>query len=403
MRLEDFCSVNPRIQYLPEYDMKPETDWYGIKAFFYDGADYDGKKTKVFAHIGYPQMNDGEKVPAVVLVHGGGGHAFPEWIRLWNKKGFAAMAMDTTGFVPREEKKGLLGTETRTMTVDYVHELYGELEEEGYTLGPDKKDMLDYELPIEDQWMYHAVADTILAHNIFLNDEKIDSNKIGIAGISWGSVITAIAIGYDPRYAFAIPIYGGGHLDFDISPKLPTVFRKPKVKELWSAADRFDKVGYPVLWKSWLYDTVFSTGANSLSYFDTKKSGSYLSMSRKMGHSHCLAWDSVEAYRFARRIVDGKLPLIKAISAPEGFGEICFKVEIPEDFTDVKAEIVYSATPMEYAEDNTPQTAWQGIEADIANAFVKGRIPLDACCYFVELRGKVDGVEYISDTEVIYK
>ncbi len=403
MVLEDFCLVNPRVQNLSQYDMKPETAWHGIRALFYDGPRYQDKKTKVFAHIGYPEMKDGEKVPAVVLVHGGGGHAFPEWIRQWNKRGFAAIAMDTTGFVPREDKKGFLGTETKTMGDDYIHELYGELEEDGYTLGPDNSRMLDYALPIEEQWMYHAVADTILAHNILLNDEKIDSNKIGIVGISWGSVITAIALGYDTRYAFAIPIYGGGFLDFELSPKLPTVFQTPKIKERWSAADRFDKVTCPVLWKSWLYDTAFSTGANSLSYVATRDNGAFLSMSREMGHSHGEGWSSLETYRFAQGVVDGKLPLIKVITSPEGFEDICFSIEIPEDFTDVGAEILYSTVPMEYDEESRPKITWQGEKADIKGNTVTGTVPEGACCYFVELRGTVGGVRYVSDTEVQFR
>lgn len=245
MRLEEFCCVNPRVQALPDYDIKLDGAWGDIQTFFYDGADYQGKKTKVFAHMGFPKMQEGEKVPAVVLVHGGGGHAFPEWIRLWNERGFAAIAMDTTGYVPKDEKKGLLVTETRTMKDDYVHALYGDLCEDGYTVGPDKTDMLDYDLPPEEQWMYHAVADTILAHNILRSDDRIDCTKIGIAGISWGAVITSIAIGYDNRYAFAIPIYGSGCLDFQPSPRLPKVFGNPAVKKQWSAADRFHQFRFP--------------------------------------------------------------------------------------------------------------------------------------------------------------
>ena len=403
MRLEDFCSVNPRIQPLDAYGMGDDTPWRGIKAFFYDGADYKGKKTKIFAHIGFPEMEKGKKVPAVVLVHGGGGHAFPEWIRLWNEKGFAAIAMDTTGFVPREDKKGLLVTETSTMGTDYVHELYGELSEDGYTLGPDKSDMLDFDLPLEEQWMYHAVADTILAHNILLNDERIDTNKIGITGISWGSVITSIAIGYDTRYAFAIPIYGSGHLDATTTPKLPSIFGDARVKKLWSAADRFDKVNFPVLWKNWIYDTAFSIVAANRSYKDTQKSGSMLSMSINMHHSHIDAWNSPDPYRFARGIVDGVLPLIKPITSPEGFGEIFFKVQIPKDFTDVAAEIYYLTEPIEYGEDNRLTHSWESVPAKIDENLVHGNVPVDACCYFVQLKGTSDGIEYISDTAIIEK
>lgn len=273
MSLEQFCNILPQMKYLPEYDSKPSTPWHGIKALWYEGAPYQGQKTKVFAYIGYPEMTENQKVPAVVLVHGGGGHAFPEWIRRWNERGFAAIAMDTTGFVPAEEWKGLLGTECSIDNNEgrYVHNLYGALAEDGYTLGPYGSGMQDYDLQIANQWMYHAVADTILAHNILLNDPHILSAQIGIVGISWGAVITSIAIGYDTRYAFANPIYGSAFLDYQPAPALPGIFRHPTVKQLWSAADRLDKVTFPVLWKCWCYDNCFSIGANSLSYQVTKK------------------------------------------------------------------------------------------------------------------------------------
>lgn len=403
MRLEEFCYINPRIQYLPEYDIKIDIEWSSIKTFFYDGADYKGEKTKVFAHMGFPKMQNGEKVPAVVLLHGGGGHAFPEWIRIWNERGFAAIAMDTTGFIPKNDKKGFLVTETHTMKDDYVHELYGELCEDGYTLGPNKKDMLDYNLPLEDQWMYHAVADTILAHNILLNDERIDNMKIGITGISWGAVITSIAIGYDNRYAFAIPIYGSGYLDFEPAPKLPSIFRNPTVKKLWSGADRFNRITFPILWKCWLYDFAFSVGANSLSYLATKNSGSMFSMSIQMSHSHIAAWNSLESYRFAEGVISGKLPLIKLKSEPVGFGEIVFAIEIPEDFDDVAAELFYLTEPLHYDESNNINKTWQSIKANVKDDFVTCTIPQDACCYFVELKGSVNDREYITDSSIVQK
>ena len=38
---------------------------------------------------------------AMVLVHGGGGTAFDAWVRAWVKAGYAAIAMDTCGALPR--------------------------------------------------------------------------------------------------------------------------------------------------------------------------------------------------------------------------------------------------------------------------------------------------------------
>ena len=44
-----------------------------VKAIFYEGLPFKGKQTRVFAWYGIPEAEKGEKVPAIVLVHGGGG------------------------------------------------------------------------------------------------------------------------------------------------------------------------------------------------------------------------------------------------------------------------------------------------------------------------------------------
>jgi hypothetical protein len=64
----------------------------------------------------------------------------------------------------------------------------------------------------KDLWMYQCVTEVILAHNLLMQDERIDANKIGITGISWGGIITSTAIGVDTRFQFAVPVYGCGYL-----------------------------------------------------------------------------------------------------------------------------------------------------------------------------------------------
>ena len=72
-----FLSAEPHVEYHPDYNphSNPSADkneWSNIMALTYDSATINGQKTKVFAYIGFPdgasQLN---KVPAVVLVHGG--------------------------------------------------------------------------------------------------------------------------------------------------------------------------------------------------------------------------------------------------------------------------------------------------------------------------------------------
>ena len=348
-------------------------------------------------------MKEGQKAPAMVLVHGGGGHPYAEWIRRWNERGYVAIAMDTTGFFPGEEIKGLHGTEAPKEERKYVHELYGKLAEDGYSVGPDNTEMKDYEEPIGDQWMYHAVSATILAHNILRQDPLVDVNKIGIVGISWGGVITSIAMGYDHRYAFAVPIYGSGYLDKLHPADIMDMFSHPIVKKNWSASKRFAKVAYPVLWLCYCRDTCFCFGANSLSYKDTKHSGSYFSNRYHMGHSHVAGWNAEEVYRFAEGMNKKKVPLIKAQSEPSGFGEISFDIVIPEDFTDVSAEIYYITEPIQYDVKSEIQNEFYTVKMKLNEKTVSGFIPEEAYGYYVEFQGSVNENQYISTTAWVEK
>ena len=77
---------------------RPRSD--AARAIFFTGPPFRGKATRVFAWLGVPEAKAGEKVPGMVLVHGGGGTAFDEWVRLWVKRGYAAIALDTCGQIP---------------------------------------------------------------------------------------------------------------------------------------------------------------------------------------------------------------------------------------------------------------------------------------------------------------
>src|SRR5689334_20562503 len=52
------------------------------------GEPFQGKPTRVFGYYAKPD-GDGP-FPAVVLVHGGGGKAFPKWAEHWAARGYCA-------------------------------------------------------------------------------------------------------------------------------------------------------------------------------------------------------------------------------------------------------------------------------------------------------------------------
>ena len=73
----------------------------GLRSFFYEGASYKGKPTWVFAYYSTPEGDPPPGGwPAVICAHGGGGTAYPEWVRFWNNRGYAALAMDLEGHLP---------------------------------------------------------------------------------------------------------------------------------------------------------------------------------------------------------------------------------------------------------------------------------------------------------------
>ncbi len=311
INFDKILKQTPRVEYYPDYDSQGEREgvcFDGIQAISYDGADYKGLKTKIFAHIGFPREIKG-RLPAVVLVHGGGGHPEDIWIRKWTDRGYAAIAMDTTGFFPTKPVPFLFegfaeGLERRLAPPFY---------EEGYTVGPDNSCMSDMAEKTEDQWMYHAVASVILAHNILRSDDRIDSEKIGICGISWGGVIASIAIGIDARFRFAVPIYGSGFPREGLSP-LGAIF-KTENAEKWLPEKRFPQVSMPVMWLCWNDDCNFSVNSNSMSFLATVHGNpdTCLSMLHEMRHSHNEGYTPEESYWFADRIINGRgIPRVSA-------------------------------------------------------------------------------------------
>src|ERR1700751_5790004 len=87
---------------IPAYKTVSTDSAIGI---IYQGLPYKDKVQNVFAYYATPGTLSGDRskdknLPAVILVHGGGGTAFKEWAIMWAKKGYAAISMDTRGNGP---------------------------------------------------------------------------------------------------------------------------------------------------------------------------------------------------------------------------------------------------------------------------------------------------------------
>lgn len=284
--LVDTCATAPKT-----YDaegFKPEGQ---VRAIYYDALPYGGKPTRVFAWIGLPAKREG-KVPGIVLVHGGGGTAFKEWVQKWNAQGFAAISIAVEGQtdVNISKEKGR-STWAR-------HAFSGPARDGTFA---------DTKLPLKEQWMYHALADTMLANSLLRSLPEVDASKIGVMGISWGGVITSTVVGLDERFAFGIPTYGCGHL-FDAENGWGKALHNNEgYQQVWDGMNYAERVKMPVLWLSWPQDAHFPLGCQAENY--RKAPGPRMvSLVSKMGHSHPAGWNPPDSYAFAKSVVETGKP-----------------------------------------------------------------------------------------------
>ena len=81
-----------------------------LRGIYYSGELLNGKATRVFAWIGVPDKAE-HPVPGMVLLHGSGGRAFPQWVDQWVRRGYAAIAMDFGGCGPDGTRHAHAGPE----------------------------------------------------------------------------------------------------------------------------------------------------------------------------------------------------------------------------------------------------------------------------------------------------
>lgn len=337
----------------------------GVQAIYYQGLPFRGKPTKVFAYVGFPPEANSKKVPGIILVHGGGGSAFASWVKLWNSRGYAAIAMDLCGTIP-------IGKTAQWQS--------------HADAGPAMQNTDEVTRPIEEQWMLHAVADVLLAHSLLASYSQVDANRIGITGISWGGVITSTVAGLDDRLKFAAPVYGCGFITSEFGDGTRFVGRTTaeelvqQWRKLWDPCAYLPKAKIPMLWVTGTNDFAFTLRALQMSYQSTPAPHT-LCIRLRMPHGHGGPGESPEEIAaFADSVVNQKEPLLQVV----------------RQGTDAdKAWVDYeSATPVQSAELlYTTQTGkwqdrlWNTIPATVEPSFkrVSAVIPAQTTAYFFNL------------------
>lgn len=252
----------------------------GVNAVFLEGLPFKGNATRVFAYWGVPATaSDANKVPGMVLVHGGGGSAFHRWVKFWNERGYAAIAMDLNGCVSGnafgQEQKG------------HVRHPWA---------GPGAAGCGGFDLmkeATEDQWMYHSVAAVVRAHSFLRVQTGVDPARIGMTGVSWGGVVNCVVASVDDRLKFAAPVYGSGFLYEEFSSwshrsgwtSSTVTQRRERWVPLWDPMHYLGAAKVPVHWLCGTNDENFSLPSVERS-FDLVPQAKSLALRVRLAHSH---------------------------------------------------------------------------------------------------------------------
>ena len=282
----------PALRQVPKVHPTRECAVPGMRSFFYEGVEYKGKPTRVFAYYAAPEGKPpAGGWPAAVCAHGGGGTAYPEWVKKWNEHGYAAISMDLEGHLPDRRS----------------HENAGPARQNWFS---------DIGLPDGEQWFYHAVADVVRANSLLRSFPEIDPNKIGLTGISWGGTIAATVAGVDSRLAFVVPVYGCGFLHESDNEGLTQWFRKEAMsaeqsrqyRTKWDPSAHLPYAKMPMYWVNGSNDGTFPMDIFQRSAL-AAAGPSTLHVRFRWLHGHSPGWKRFEIYAFADSIVKGGTPL----------------------------------------------------------------------------------------------
>lgn len=356
---------------VPRVDADLEHSMEGVEAVFFEGVPWKGKPTRVFAYYGIPTTQPGEQVPAMVLVHGGGGSAFIPWVKLWVSRGYAAIAMDTCGCVSGG------GYENHTRHAD------------GGPAGWGGFDQIDE--PIEDQWTFHAVSAVIRAHSLLRSFPQVDPARIGITGVSWGGYLTCISAAIDQRFRFAAPVYGCGFLTENSTWLGDFENMKPgnaeRWRHLWDPSFYLPQVKHPMLWVNGTNDFAFPMDSWQKSYRLPGGPRS-LSLRVRMAHGHGGPGENPpEIHAFADSILRGASPLAQITHCSLEGKNLHASFESCQPIT--KAELCYTTGTGSWVDRQ-----WQTLpaELDVAGGNVSADLPAETTVCYLNIIDSEDRV-----------
>lgn len=158
-----------------------------VEEVYYLSRPYKRNPVKIFGYYCYPIYRS-RKLPAILLLHGGGGVASLPRALGWASRGYVVLAIDLPG--------------------------KGENRRRSRSTGPnmDVSVLLRTQPDLSYNYLIHAVAAARNGITYLSRRKEVDPNRIGMIGLSWGGVITLLTNGQDNRLKAAVNVFGAGYI-----------------------------------------------------------------------------------------------------------------------------------------------------------------------------------------------
>ena len=282
----------------------------GIRAIKYNGVDYLGQPTRIFAHIGIPQTPMPKNgYPAVVLAHGASGRAFAEWVKEYTDRGYVAISPDLDSQQSTALNTWYLNPEGGARAYNMREDVSGDF---------------------KDSSFYFNISNLILANNLLRSLPEVDSKNIGLCGVSWGGMYALIVAGIDKRFeAFTIfyssafierTPFGDGHLH-GFTPEMMETY-----KTLFDSQTYIPYSARPMLFTCGTDDGIFSM-KEIQNTADITPGKAFYSYKYSMPHDHETGWWSLEQFAFFDHILKNENSMIITdnIEIKDGIARFSYK------------------------------------------------------------------------------
>lgn len=158
-----------------------------VEEVYYKSRPYKNKEVWIFGYYCYP-ADAAEKLPAVLLVHGGGGGASLNSAIALAQRGYAVLTIDLPGNGDRRLASRSGGPDM------------------------DVSVLLQTKPSLDHNYLIHAVSATRNGITFLTRRKEVDTHRIGMVGLSWGGVITLLTNGQDDRLKTAVNVFGAGYI-----------------------------------------------------------------------------------------------------------------------------------------------------------------------------------------------